>query len=317
MKIKFALLTSLAFVFFSHFSSAQVKPLSVSGTKLVNYNGEVVVLRGMSMGWHNWWGKYFNSNVVSQLVNDWHCDVIRAAIGVAESHDIITNPDYGYACLDTVVNSCIKQNAYVIIDWHSHKTKTAEAAAFFARNAKLYGKYPNIIYELFNEPTSQSWCDLKAYYKVLCDSIRKYDKSNVILLGCPNWDQRIDLPADDPFTGFTNIMYTVHFYAGTHKDDLRNLTEDCIKKGVPVFISECGSMNADGKGPSDIQSLTAWINLADKYSLSMCFWSVSDKRETCSVFKPGTSPYKTFTDKDLKPTGFLYKKYLITRKTDF
>ncbi|KAA6320222.1 Endoglucanase 4 [termite gut metagenome] len=45
---------------------------------------------------------------------------------------------------------------------------------------------------------------------------------NVILVNSSHWDQDIHLPADNPITGYDNIMYTLHFYAATHKQELKN-----------------------------------------------------------------------------------------------
>lgn len=45
-----------------------------------------------------------------------------------------------------------------------------------------------------------------------------YDPDNIILMGCPHWDQDIDIVAKSPIEGVENVMYTLHFYAATHKD---------------------------------------------------------------------------------------------------
>ena len=56
--------------------------LRVVGTKLVNQKGQPIVLRGMSLGWTNWWPRFYNAGAISWLQKDWGCTVIRAAIGV-------------------------------------------------------------------------------------------------------------------------------------------------------------------------------------------------------------------------------------------
>src|SRR5690349_20531421 len=62
--------------------------LKVLGTALTNQQGEAVVLRGMILGWHNWWPRFYNAGAISWLKNDWGCNVVRAAMGV--------EPDGGY-----------------------------------------------------------------------------------------------------------------------------------------------------------------------------------------------------------------------------
>jgi len=37
-------------------------------------------------------------------------------------------------------------------------------------------------------------------------------------MGCPHWDQDINIVAKSPIEGVENVMYTLHFYAATHKD---------------------------------------------------------------------------------------------------
>ena len=67
--------------------------------------------------------------------------------------------------------------------------------------------------------------DLKVYVKTIITEIRKYDPDNIILMGCPHWDQDIDIVAKSPIEGVENVMYTLHFYAATHKDYLRDKLE--------------------------------------------------------------------------------------------
>ena len=68
---------------------------------------------------------------------------------------------------------------------------TAEAKAFFGKMAQKYGKYPHVLYELYNEPVEDKWEDLKVYAKTIITEIRKYDPDNIILMGCPHIGTRI------------------------------------------------------------------------------------------------------------------------------
>jgi endoglucanase len=141
-------------------------------------------------------------------------------------------------------------------------------------------------------------------------AIRRNDPDNIILVGCPHWDQDINLVAESPLKGFSNIMYTVHYYAGTHKDYLRNLTEQAIEQGVPVFLSESGAMEASGDGPIDYESQQKWVDMLEKHHVSWIGWSVSDKNETCSMLLPRASSTGPWADDVIKPYGKLVKKIL-------
>ena len=171
----------------------QYGQLQVKGAQLCDQRGKPVTLRGVSLGWHNLWPRFYNKKVVQTLKQDWHCSVIRAAMGIMIEDNYLENPSFALQCMTPVIEAAIKQNVYVIIDWHSHLTKTKEAKEFFGKMAQKYGKYPHIIYEIYNEPVEDTWADLKKYATEVIGEIRKYDPDNVVLVGCPHWDQDIHL----------------------------------------------------------------------------------------------------------------------------
>jgi endoglucanase len=172
--------------------------LKVVGTALVNQKGQPVVLRGMSFGWHNWWPRFYNAETVSWLTKDWGCTVIRAAMGVEPDQGYINQPAWSKKKIKEVIDAALKEGIYVIVDWHSHNIRQEEAQKFFTEIATEYGKQPNIIYEIFNEPERQSWAAVKAYSIELIKTIRAIDPDNIILVGSPHWDQDINLVAADP-----------------------------------------------------------------------------------------------------------------------
>lgn len=284
--------------------------LKVTGTKLVNAKGTPIALHGMSFGWHNFWPRFYTAGAVEWLATDWNCTVIRAAMGVEPSRGYLQDSAGSMRAIKTVVEAAIKANIYVIIDWHSHNINLNEAKAFFTEMAKLYGKYPHIIYEIFNEPDKETWPEVKAYSGELIRTIRNIDPDNIILVGSPAWDQSIHLPAADPIKGYNNLMYTVHFYAATHKEWLRTRTDDAIQKGLPIFISESAGMEASGDGPINHAEWKRWIEWMDKRGISWIAWSVSDKNETCSVLLPAASSNGNWKDTDLKESGKLAREYL-------
>lgn len=285
--------------------------LKVVGTKLMDERSHPVVLRGMSLGWHNLWPRFYNAGVVKTLYKDWNCSVIRAAMGV-ELNDsgYLKSPEFSTSKVKAVVDAAIKQGVYVIIDWHSHNIFEPEAKKFFTEMATAYGNYPNVIYEIFNEPDYETWEEVKHYSIEIIRTIRAIDPDNIILVGSPRWDQDILAPANDPITGFQNLMYTVHFYAGTHKQWLRDNTNIAMGKGLPIFISECAGMEATGDGPIDYAEWKNWIEWMDEKGLSWITWSVSDKNETCSVLYPTAASNGKWKDADLKESGLKARSYL-------
>ena len=288
----------------------QYGKLQVKGAQLCDQKGKPVILRGVSLGWHNLWPRFYNKKVVQTLKQDWNCSVIRAAMGIMIEDNYLENPEFAMQCMTPVIKAAIKQNIYIIIDWHSHLTKTAEAKEFFGRMAQKYGKYPHVIYEIYNEPVEDSWASLKKYATEVIGEIRKYDPDNVVLVGCPHWDQDIHLVADSPLQGFNNVMYTVHFYAATHGDSLRKRTEAAVKKGIPVFISESGATEASGDGKIDPESEEKWIHMCERLGISWVCWSVSDKNESCSMLLPRATATGPWPDDVIKIYGKLVKELL-------
>ena len=304
---------ALYFLFVSISNAQPVKihgRLHVDKTQLKDEHGNDVVLRGMSFGWHNFWPRFYNAGAVKWLHNDWSCTVLRAAMGVEPANGYLQKPDDSKNKIEAVVDAAINEGIYVIIDWHCHHIQLEAAKIFFKEIAQKYGKYPNVIYELFNEPETATWPEVKAYSTELISMIRAIDPDNIILVGCPHWDQDINLPADDAITGFKNIMYTMHFYAGTHKQWLRDRTDYALSKGLPVFISESAGMEASGDGKIDTDEWQKWIDWAEKNKISWITWSVSDKNETCSVLQAGAASEGGWKDSDLKQSGIMARQYL-------
>ncbi|MGZ5190325.1 MAG: glycoside hydrolase family 5 protein [Flavisolibacter sp.] len=277
--------------------------LHVDSTQLKDQKGQPVVLRGMSFGWHNWWPRFYNEDAVEWLHKDWHCSVVRAAMGIEPNGGYMQDPTGAKQKIKAVVDAAIKEDIYVIIDWHSHNINLKEAKLFFIEMAKLYGKHPHVIYEIFNEPDDESWAAVKSYSEEIIAAIRAIDPDNIILVGSPHWDQDIHIAADDPIKGYKNLMYTLHFYAGTHRQWLRERSDHAIKKGLPLFISESAGMEASGDGKIDDEEWKKWIDWAEQNKISWVTWSVSDKDETCSVLQKSAKSEGKWKEEDMKESG--------------
>ena len=285
--------------------------LQVRGSQLCDQNGQPVILRGVSLGWHNLWPRFYNKGAVDELTDKWHASVIRAAMGVKIEDNYLENPSFALQCMTPVIEEAIKDGVYVIIDWHAHDMYTDKAAEFFGKMSAKYGKYPNVIYELFNEPVEDSWESLKQYATTVIKAIRANDPDNIILMGCPHWDQDIDKVAASPIEGVSNVMYTVHFYAATHKQYLRDRMQKAVEGGLPVFVSECAGMEASGDGPLNEEEYDKWIDLMERLKISWVNWSLSDKNETCSMLPPRAKADGNWTDDVIKPWGKLVRKTLL------
>jgi threonyl-tRNA synthetase len=215
--------------------------------------------------------------------------------------------------IDRGVEYASGQGMYVIIDWHvlgegNPNIHKEDAIDFFDEMSEKYGDQGNVIYEICNEPNGGvSWKDVKKYAEEVIPVIRANDPYGIILVGTPQWSQLIGDAAADPIEGYDNIMYTLHFYAATHKEDLRGNLEKALKDGLPVFVSECSICDASGNGSIDEKSAQAWVDLLDQYSVSYVAWAASNKNETAALISSGCGKLSDWSDQELSDTGRWFK----------
>jgi endoglucanase len=138
------------------------------------------------------------------------------------------------------------------------------------------------------------------------DTIRKYDPDNLIVCGTPNWSQWVDSAAIDPIKD-TNVAYALHFYAGTHKQNLRDRAKFALDKGIALMVTEYGTTDANGNGAVDDEETKRWWTFMDENYLSACNWSVADKNESSSALKPGAATTGGWADHQINPSGLLVR----------
>ena len=262
--------------------------LYVEDGKIFGQNNEQVVLRGASLGWHNWWSKYFCSETVEWLSRDWKCNVVRAVIGVEPNKAYLNNPQEAMLRLDMVAQAAIENDLYFLADWHAHQSHVSESVKFFDIVSKKYAKCPNIIYEIFNEPIGLKWYEVKKYALEIIRTIRANDPDNLIIVGTPQWSQDVDVAAEDPIVGYKNILYTLHFYANSHKKSLRDKADKAIAKGLPLFVTECGATDADGAKNCNFEEWNIWHRWMEKNKISWLVWGIFDKKEATALLVPDT-----------------------------
>lgn len=105
-------------------------------------------------------------------------------------------------------------------------------------------------------------------------------------------------------------MYTLHFYANTHGQWLRDRADYALGKGLPIFVSECAGMEASGDGPISKEEWGNWLDWMQRHSISWVAWSLSDKDETCSMFYPSASSEGNWKDADMKEWGRMVRDEL-------
>ena len=288
--------------------------LQVVGTTLCNEQGEPIVLRGMSSHGVHWYPQYTSRE---SIANTAACgaNLFRVAMYTGEG-GYISQPQAVLEQTLQAVDAAIANDMYVIIDWHilsdgNPRTYQAQAKEFFTLVSDRYRDQPAVLYEICNEPNGNvSWeGDIKPYAEEMVGVIRANSPNAVILIGSGTWSQDIHQAAANPVQG-ENLMYTCHFYAGTHGQWLRDRIDSALAAGLPIFISEWGTSAADGSGGVFLDASAQWLDFLDARGISWANWSLCDKGETSAALRPGTSPYGSWTEGDLSDSGrFVFSRF--------
>jgi len=291
--------------------------LRVEGTKLLAEDGRQIQLRGISSHGLQWAGKYANEDVIRWLRDDWNMQVWRAAMYLGEGGYILQR-SLKNLVIDSV-EAAINLGLYVIIDWHVHLDQDPNlyknhAIDFFTEMAQRYGSYPNIIYEICNEPNGPhvTWNEVvRPYAEELIAVIRQYDPNNIIIVGTPTWSQDVDIAALNPLEG-NNIMYTLHFYAGTHGQELRDKAKLAIERGLPLFVTECGTSQATGGNGVFEKEFLVWLSFLKKHQISWVNWSLTNKGEDSGllILNADREGKGGWTDRELSQSGKFIRKIL-------
>lgn len=302
-------------------SSKTSKKLHLKGTQILNSQNKVIQLKGLSTHGLSWYPQYVNKSTFSKLKSDFKINTIRLAMYTEEYNGYCSGNASNRKKLKNLIDKAVKYtkelNMYVIIDWHilsdGNPNKHVSAAkSFFSEMAKKYKKEDHIIYEICNEPNGTSWSQIKKYANKVIPAIRKYKKDALVIVGTPTWSQDVDKVSklSDKYT-----LYALHFYAGTHKQSLRNKLNTALKKKIPVFVSEFGMCNADGRGAINKSEAKKWLTLLDKNKISYVAWNISNKNETCAILKSSCKKTSGFKSSDYSNSGKWLKDYFSNKKT--
>ena len=288
--------------------------LRVDGAHLVGSDGAAVQLRGISTHGIAWYPDYINSEAFHEFRYEWGANVVRLAMYTTGGGGYCTGGDK--AAQKQLIRDGVKyateQDMYVIVGEQDPNTYVDEAKDFFAEMSAEFAGSENVLYEICNEPNGgTSWQDIKRYAAEVIPVIRENAPDAVIIVGTPNWSQFVDEAAADPITDYDNLVYTLHFYAATHKSDLRERAQKAIDAGLPLFVSEFGICDASGNGALDYEQASLWLDLLDRYGISFVDWNLSNKDESSAIISPSCNKTSGFADGDLSESGKWLKKTLM------
>ena len=297
---------------------AQHGALSFSGTRMVDAHGNNYQLKGVSTHGIAWFPEYVNKEAFKTIRDEWGGNCIRLAMYSAEGAGYCTGADKTWVkgLVTKGVDHATELGMYVIIDWHvlgEHDPNVYkdEAKKFFDEMSRKYAAYDNVLYEICNEPNGGTdWSSVKRYAEEVIPVIRANDPNAIIIVGTPTWSQDVDRAAQDPIKGYSNICYTIHFYAATHKDYLRQKMNTALNAGLPLFCSEFGTCDASGNGGNDFGEADKWIAAMDRAGVSYCIWNLSNKNESSSLIRSSCNKLAGWTQAELSDEGQWYVSVL-------
>ena len=286
--------------------------LKIENNTLVNEKKEKIRLKGISTHGLQWYSKYANYDMMKSLKEELGINLFRIAM-YTEENGYIYNKSLKNK-VEEIVENAKKLDMYVIIDWHilsdgdplMHKE---EAKEFFREMSLKYKDYPNVIYEICNEPNGNvTWeNNIKPYAEEVIKEIRENSKKSIIIVGTPTWSQEVDKPAKNKINDEL-VMYALHFYSGTHTEWLRERVKEALKD-IPIFVSEWGVSDASGNGGVYKEETIKWINFMKENNLSYAVWSLSDKNESSALLVSGASA-NMVTENSLSEAGKLIKSII-------
>ncbi|MDE5613102.1 MAG: glycoside hydrolase family 5 protein [Treponemataceae bacterium] len=294
--------------------------LHVSGAYLYDEHDQKYQLYGMSTHGINFgsdFSRYVNKDAFQTLRDDWNTNCIRL---------VLYPKGYGGYCaggnqaelkqlICDGIEYATELGMYVLVDWHVHEYNPQEtqkeAITFLNEISAQYANYENVLYEICNEPTGAPWSSaIKPYAQAVIPAIRENAPDAVIIVGTNTWSQDLDEAWANKLD-FANVMYTFHFYAGSHSN-LKSRVENVIKSGMPVFITEFGTCDASGNGGFNATESESWFALIKKYNISHMNWSLCNKNETASVILESCSKTSDWAESDLTESGKLIRNHFRT-----
>ena len=284
--------------------------LHVDGLQVKDKYDQPFTLRGASThGMH--WGDgetFLNKTAFQNLRDEWGVNMVRLVSYVTQGGYTDGAKDKLDKHIREGVSDLTDLGMYAIIDWHVHaenpNDKKSEAIQFFDSYSKKYKDQSNIIYEICNEPTGTPWNQLRPYAVDVVNTIRANDPDAIIVVGTNTWSQDVDeVATNGGKINDRNVMYTIHFYSGSHGESLREKVRTALKAGTPVFCTEFGVCDASGNGGFNLEEADRWIDFFEENGISYCCWSLSKKNESASMLSPECNKVNGFTNADLGATG--------------
>ena len=276
--------------------------------------------------------KSFKDNYITEKDIEFIASTGANTIRLPFHYKLFTDEDYmgltsnqdGFARMDSVVKWCRNNNLRLILDMHDapggqtgdniddsygypwlfDSMKSQQLFCdIWAKIAKYYRNEPVILgYELINEPIAPYFDNvdemnskLEALHKSAVESIRKYDKKHIILLGGAQWNGNFKPFTDSKYDN--NIMYTCHRYGGEPtKAAIQEIINFRDKTNLPMYMGEIGH-NTD-------QWQSDFCKVMKENNIGYTFWPYKKVDSSCfnAITRPeGWQTVIDYSQKNFRP----------------
>ncbi len=285
--------------------------LQVIGSRICDADGKPFQLRGISTHGIQWFPEYVNQQLFTQMHDEWNCNVVRITNYTEEYDGYCAGGDQEKLnhLIEDAVTYASNAGLYVILDWHilsdgDPRIHEQEAISFFDMFSKKYADNPYVLYEICNEPNGNGgdWSSIKEYADAVIPVIRNNSPQSLIIVGTPNFSSTPTEPLNNPLP-YQNLVYAYHFYAASHRDDRLEEFKRACEQGVPLLVSEFGTVDYSGNGAPDDAMADKWISVLDQYGVGYICWNLSNKDETSALINADCKKTNGFEQKDLKQEG--------------
>ncbi|HJT59748.1 MAG TPA: cellulase family glycosylhydrolase [Ktedonobacteraceae bacterium] len=297
-------------------------PYTVSGNKILDAQGHAYLFHGIgrdSLEYECNTDGYFDSTHLSYMgfghngggVTYWDANTVR--LPLSEGYWLRDFPakhcvaSQYRALVKNIVDTLTKMNLNVMIDlqWTDAGAKApgggagfempdADSVTFWTQVAGIFASYPNVLFELYNEPHPalgdwacwQSGCAIsndKSYVvdcncyitasytgvgmQTLVSAVRGAGASNLVLVAGMDWGYDLSGIVKNPITG-ANVIYDTHPYPYSEKmPNSWDAAFGNISKTYPVISAENGEYDC---GTSYMSRLLAYF---DAHSISWIGWA--------------------------------------------
>jgi len=294
-------------------------PYTVQGNAIIGADGKRYLFHGVgrdSLEYNCWGDGHFDAQELAYMgsgsgkyaVTYWGANTVRLPL----SEGIWLNGQSSEGCSATQYQALVKQvvnaltalklNVMLDLQWSDAGGQSlqaggpwavpdADSVTFWQQVATIYKSYPNVLFELFNEPHPGTWacwlsactttdtsysqdcnCNKTLTYnsvgmQALVTAVRGTGATNLVIVAGMDWGYDLSQIAKYAIQG-TNVIYDTHPYPyGEKQPNTWNAAFGTISKTYPVISAESGEYDC---GTAFMSQLLAYF---DAHQISWVGWA--------------------------------------------